>query len=150
MSETFRVGDWAVLVKDNNVDHSKGVGQVTASDLSSVEVLFSDETKIKVNAGNLRHEDHYLKLLSPEHHAHLVAEAKRDALSKLPIAVLKCHTCAWWRPPYAHGPGNCHNANLIALTRANDDGFPPPTPATFGCVHWESKEQPENGEDNDE
>jgi hypothetical protein len=60
-----------------------------------------------------------------------------------------CPTCNWWRPPFAHGPGNCHNANLIAITRAGDDGFPPPTPATFGCVHWEPKELTEETEPND-
>lgn len=70
-----------------------------------------------------------------------------SALAVLSGQTRQCHTCQWWRPPFDAGPGNCHNEQVKQLTNIGGDTYAPPTPAHFGCVQWESKDQPENGEE---
>jgi hypothetical protein len=149
MSETFQIGDAVVLrMPDGTMHEGAGVGAVTASDVSSVAARFRYVFDIKVNSGSLKYG---AAVLSRMTHAEWDAfTEKQQAREQSPISdQAACITCAWWRPPFANGPGNCHNQHLVALTRAKDDGFPPPTTATFGCVHWQTKEEPENGDDSD-
>ncbi len=157
MSETFRAGDPVVFrTTEGELLRLWGTKTVDASDLSWVTV-----NGTKYNAGTLQAKFDPLEHISgfiPHVIAHptetdfaefhsAAEEAKRDERANMPASQLECHTCLWWRPPFDTGPGNCHNGQVKQLTNIGGETYAPPTPAHFGCVQWESKDQPENGEE---
>lgn len=151
MRESLAVG-MEVCLRDftGSLRADYGIGQVIASDLSTVSALFPGDTgAIKVNAGSLKWNDKTLSLLTQEEWRSLQAAARQKKLASRTVADLQCNTCLWWRPPFDTGPGNCHNETVKQLTNIGGETYAPPTPATWGCVSWESKAQPENGDDSD-
>jgi len=150
MSETLFVGQ-PVVCRDSNGElvASRGVGIVTDGDLSHVTVAFGP-LSAKVNAGSIRLEDWTISAMTQadsERFSAMEVFEKRLALDSHKVSDLQCETCLWWRPPFDTGPGNCHHEQVKQLTNIGGETYAPPTPAHFGCVQWESKAQPENGDE---
>lgn len=157
MSETLRVGQFVVVQNAAGcLLPEYGIGGVTASDVSSVVAVFRDGSAdiiAKVNAGSLKWGENTIRAATQaDANVFSAAEkaAEREQLDQRQVSDLRCYTCCYWRPPFNTGPGNCHNRTVVQLTRKGDESYPPPTSANWGCVCWQSKDQPENGDDSDE
>lgn len=169
MSETFRVGDSVVFRRaDGSIWPS--LNSVEAADLS-----FIASRGLKFNAGTLlatvngeqirishpteldaiylgtvqnraARSDRLAKLFERAD-GHVSDEQINRIEAAIDATPRTCDTCLWWRPPFDIECGNCHNEQVKQLTNIGGETYAPPTPAHFGCVQWESKAQPENGDE---